>query len=196
VGQSGLLSEWWWGGWWWGGVVGGVWAGVVRDAKPGPDGVRVRSGRSPYWIIDVSIFLLFCGCSIGKCCFRGVFGGSAPQGAVELVWHRLLLRAPRAPWLVGGRVSVQMAFVLGRCWPPFGLQAVVSRKRGFLSVVVRVIPANSGLKLDVARVKQVREVVGLWPVSGPRPRRTKLAAGDALDGVDVAGRECVGADGA
>ena len=175
-------------------MVGGVWAGVVRDAKPGPDGVRVRSGRSPYWIIDVSIFLLFCGCSIGKCCFRGVFGGSAPQGAGWLAGGRLGGWANHTPWLVGGRASVHLAFVPGRCWPPFGLQAVVPGERGFLSVVVRVIPANSGLKLDVARVKQVREVVGLWPVSGPRPRRTKLAAGDALDGVDVAGRECVGAD--
>jgi hypothetical protein len=87
-------------------------------------------------------------------------------------------------------------FALGCCVQALGLQAVVSRKRGFLSVVVRVIPANSGLKLDVARVKQVREVVGFWPVRGPRPRRTKLTACDSFDGVDVAGRECVGADGA
>ena len=86
--------------------------------------------------------------------------------------------------------------VLGCCVPPLGFHPFVARKRGFLSVVVRMVPANSGLEFEVARVKQVREVVGFGPVRGPRPRRTKLAAGNAHDGVDVSRCEGIGADGA
>ena len=81
-------------------------------------------------------------------------------------------------------------------WEAFAFKSLVPLKSGLLPVVVWMVPANSGLEFQVARVKQVREVVRFGPVVRPGSRCTHLAAGDSLDGVDVAGAECVGADGA
>ena len=85
---------------------------------------------------------------------------------------------------------------LGCCVQPLGLNSLMSGECGLLPVVVRMIPANSCLELQISCLEEVREVVGFRPVVDARPRSAKLAAGDALDGVDVAWRECVGADGA
>ena len=82
--------------------------------------------------------------------FRGVFWGSAPQGVVELVWHRLLLRAPRTPWLVGGIGSVQPGVPELHGFDGVGFLTLMPGEGGFLAAVARVVPVQAAGKHQVA----------------------------------------------
>ena len=59
---------------------------------------------------------------------------------------------------------------LGCCVQPLGLNSLMSGECGFLPVVVRMIPANSCLELQISCLEEVREVVGFGPVARPGPR--------------------------
>ena len=82
--------------------------------------------------------------------FRGVFGGSAPQGAGWLVGHRLLPRANHAPRgeRRGGSVQPRVAELHG--FDGVGLLAFMPGEGGFLAAIARVVPVQAAGKHQVA----------------------------------------------
>jgi len=82
--------------------------------------------------------------------FRGVFGGSAPQGAGWLVGHRLLPRASHAPRAERGAGSVQPGVVELRGFDGVGFLAFMPGEGGLLAAVARVVPVHAAGKHQVA----------------------------------------------
>jgi len=82
--------------------------------------------------------------------FRGVFGGSAPQGAGWLVGGRLVHRASHAPRAERGAGSVQPGVPELDGFDGVGFLAFMPGEGGFLAAVARVIPVHAAGKHQVA----------------------------------------------